>query len=438
MSQLQNCKFELIVKPGRERSLRRRHPWVFSGAVQTVRGDPGPGDTLRVLSAEGAFLAWAAYSPKSQIAARVWSWNPDEVINEAFFYRKISQAIAVRLNSKIIPRSGISSPPAGEAQRFIDESSSRTVPENSTAARLVYAESDGLPGLIVDRYAGVLVMQLLAAGAERWRETLVEACQALIGAEYIYERSDVDVRRLEGLPERSGPLRGGEPPERVLVSEPGPTDQAIRYAVDVRHGHKTAAYLDQRVNRAIVGRLARNREVLDCFTYTGGFSLHAAAGGAASILAVDASAAVLAQARQNADLNEFPPNKVNWQEGDVFQTLRAFRDARRSFDLIVLDPPKFAQTAAQAERAARGYKDINLLALKLLRPAGLLATFSCSGGISEELFQKIVAGAALDAGVEAQILERLHQAPDHPVALNFPEGAYLKGFVIRRGEGQER
>jgi 23S rRNA (cytosine1962-C5)-methyltransferase len=296
--------------------------------------------------------------------------------------------------------------------------------------RLVHAESDGLPGLVVDRYASALVVQYLAAGAERWRETIAAGCQSLSDAQYIYERSDVDVRRLEGLPERVGPLRGGEPPERIRITEPGVGGE-LRFDVDVRRGHKTAFYLDQRLNRKRVGELSAGRHVLDCFTYSGGFALHAAAGGAASVLAVDASAEALAHARHNEALNPRPLPNVDWLEADVFGALRSFRDARRAFDLVILDPPKFAPTAAQAERAARGYKDINLLALKLLRPGGLLVTFSCSGGIGEDLFQKIVAGAALDAGLEAQILERLHQAPDHPVSLSFPEGAYLKGMVLR-------
>jgi 23S rRNA (cytosine1962-C5)-methyltransferase len=377
-----------------------------------LQGEPQPGDTLEVRSAGGEFLAWAAYSPRSQIVARVWSWDADENIDEGFFHRRLAQAFAVRQAAGLSP----SIKGLGE--------------EATSALRLVHGESDGLPGLILDRYADTLVMQVLSAGAERWREPLAEICLALSGAQRVYERSDVDVRRLEGLPERVGPLRGDEPPGRILIAEPGCQGE-LRFAIDVRQGHKTAFYLDQRLNPRRVGQLAQGREVLDCFTYTGGFALHAAAGGATAVLAVDASREALANAAENAALNGLSAGKIEWLEGDVFAILRSFRDARRSFDLIVLDPPKFAQTASQAERAARGYKDINLLAFKLLRPGGLLATFSCSGGISDDLFQKIVAGAALDAGVRALILEHLHQAPDHPVALHFPEGAYLKGLVIR-------
>ncbi len=430
MSQLQKCKVVLRLKPKRERSLLRRHPWIFSGAIAEVRGQGEPGETVEVQSAGGEFLAWAAYSPNSQIVGRVWSWDADETIDEAFFQRRLEQAFAARQVLNNLPQ--VSSPGTGSPGIYFqpDEASSGSqLAGGWEALRLVHAESDGLPGLIVDRYADTLVMQFLSAGAERWRETLTDSSLALSGARRAYERSDVDVRRLEGLPERSGRLRGDEPPGRIPIREPG-WGYEIRYAIDVRQGHKTAHYLDQRLNRAVVGRLARGRQVLDCFCYTGGFAMHAAAGGAASVLAVDASAEALAQARENYATNGLPAGRAEWLEGDVFRVLRTFRDARRAFDLIVLDPPKFAQTASQVERAARGYKDINLLAFKLLRPGGVLVTFSCSGGISEDLFQKIVAGAALDAGVQAMILERLYQAPDHPVALNFPEGAYLKGLVI--------
>ena len=297
------------------------------------------------------------------------------------------------------------------------------------ALRLVHGESDGLPGLILDRYGGTLVMQCLSSGIEYWQEPLADLLLELTGAKRIYERSDVEVRKLEGLPERKGAMRGGLPPERILIHE-----NDLQFEVDVYGGHKTGFYLDQRLNRAAVGSLAHGCRVLDCFAYTGGFALSALAGGAASVLAVDASTEALELARRNLALNGLPEDKIDWQVGDVFQVLRGLRDRGQSFDLIVLDPPKFAATASQAGRAARGYKDINLLAFKLLRPGGLLATFSCSGGVSAELFQKIVAGAALDAGVEARILQRLHQSPDHPVALNFPEGAYLKGFIIRVAE----
>jgi len=388
------------LKPGREKSLLRRHPWVFSGAVASVQGNPRDGETVGVHSASGQLLATGAYSSQSQIRVRIWSWDPQETIDSEFFRHRLVDALAAR-------------------RPFFDL-------DRTEALRLVHGESDGLPGLILDRYGGTLVMQCLSSGIEYWRETLADIFMELTGAERIYERSDVEVRKLEGLPERTGAMRGGLPPERILIRE-----NDLQYEVDVYGGHKTGFYLDQRLNRAAVGSLAYGCQVLDCFAYTGGFALSALAGGAASVLAVDASTEALELARSNLALNGLPEDKVELQVGDVFQVLRGLRDRGRSFDLIVLDPPKFAATASQAGRAARGYKDINLLAFKLLRPGGLLATFSCSGGVSAELFQKIVAGAALDSGVEARILQRLHQSPDHPVALNFPEGAYLKGFIIR-------
>jgi 23S rRNA (cytosine1962-C5)-methyltransferase len=395
----------LIIKPGREKSLLRRHPWIFSGALSEVRGNPSLGETVDVLSAKGDFIARAAFSPQSQIRGRVWSWNPEEEVTPKFFHTKLAEAIDARR---------IYYPWAFEN------------PEIS-GLRLVHAESDSLPGFILDRYGPVLVAQFLSAGAEAWRDTLIHSAMELSRAGIAYERSDVDVRELEGLPQRSGPLVGSLPGELKIV------ENGLSFSVDPIHGHKTGFYLDQRFNRLRLRQLARGKDVLDCFSYTGGFSLSALVGGASSVLSVEASAEAILQARHNLALNDLPQARIDWLEGDVFQVLRSLRDSRRSFDLVVLDPPKFAQTSAQAERAARGYKDINLLAFKLLRPSGLLMTFSCSGGVSADLFQKIVAGAALDAGVEALILERLSQAPDHPVALNFPEGAYLKGLVIRRG-----
>jgi 23S rRNA (cytosine1962-C5)-methyltransferase len=387
----------LILKPGRERSLLRRHPWIFSGAVGRLDDEPASGATIDLLSATGDFLARAAYSPTSQIRARVWTFS-DEPVNADFFRRKIRAAIEMRRKSKV---EGL-----------------------SNAYRLVYAESDGMPGLIVDRYGDVLVLQSLTTGSEFWKETIADILLEETGLQTIYERSDADVRELEGLPPVVGPLRGARPPSPVTI-----TEHAIRYTVNFAEGHKTGFYLDQRANRLKVRELAQDRDVLDCFCYTGGFTVNALAGGAKSVLSVDSSAEALAMCKENIVINNLPVDRHSSLEGDVFQLLRKFRDENRAFDMIILDPPKFAPTAAQAEKAARGYKDINLLAFKLLRPGGILVTFSCSGGVDSALFQKIVAGAALDAGVEAQIVEHLSQAGDHPVALNFPEGAYLKGLV---------
>lgn len=379
--------------------MQRRHPWVFSGAVARVDGQPGLGQTVAVRSAEGEFLAWAAYNAQAQISARVWSWREDERIDAAFFRRKLVNALAARDMLGML--------------------------KDSSGMRVVHGESDGLPGFIVDLYGEVLVMQIGSAGAEHWRDTLTDLLQELCTPLCIYERSDSDARGLEGLPERNGVLRGALP-EAVEVVEHG-----LRFKVDVAAGQKTGFYLDQRDNRRLTEHLARGRSVLNCFCYTGGFSLYALRGGAKSVLSIDASAEALAIAETNLASNGLDAGAAEWQCDDVFQALRKLRDQGRKFDLIILDPPKFAPTAAYAEKAARGYKDINLLGFKLLNPGGLLATYSCSGGISEELFQKIIAGAALDAGVDAQIVHHLHESADHPVLLSFPEGAYLKGLVLR-------
>jgi len=387
----------LILKPGREKSLKRRHPWVFSGAVAKVQGNPDAGDTVEIRSATGELLAIAAYSPKSQIVARVWDWQ-ETAIGQDFFSKRIARAVEQR-------------------RALLDGS-------DTDAIRLVHGESDGLPGVVADRYGDTLVLQLTSAGAERWREVIADTLLEVSGASRIWERSDAEVRALEGLAPVTAALRGAREPTRIAISEHG-----LQFEIDLEHGHKTGFYLDQRDNRRRVRALARGRDVLDGFCYSGGFALNACAGGAKSVTAVDSSAEALALARSNAERNKLAP--AEWLEGDVFQLLRRFRDQGRNFDLVVLDPPKFAPTAAHAAKAARAYKDINLLAFKLLRPDGLLVTFSCSGGVSADLFQKIIAGAALDAGAEAQIIERLGPGADHPVALNFPEGDYLKGLVCR-------
>ena len=391
---------QLRLKPGRERSLLRRHPWVFSGAVDEVSG-PQSGGTVEVRAADGRFLAWAAYSPASQIRARVWTFDEAEVPGPGLFEKRIELALTRRRSE--IPR------------------------ETTNALRLVHGESDGLPGLIADRYADTVVVQLLSAGCEKWRDTLIGILRERSGCARIYERSDTDVRELEGLPESSGLILGTAADAPLEIVEHG-----IKYEVDVASGQKTGFYLDQRDNRRRVGQLAAGREVLDCFCYTGGFALSALAGGARSVLLLDASAQALVQARRNFLLNGFEAGRAEWLDADVFEALRRLRREGRQFDLIVLDPPKFAPTPKDAERAARGYKDINMNALKLLRPGGLLATFSCSGGVPPELFQKIVAGAAADAGVPLLLRERYRAAPDHPVRVEFPEGEYLKGLLLER------
>ena len=386
------------LKPGRDKSLRRRHPWVFSGAVANVIGSPEAGANVQIHSAEDEILAWGAYSPKSQITVRIWSFEPD-LPPDAAWFKNILEG-AVKRRSSLL----------GEGQ----------------ACRLVNGESDGLPGVVIDRYADFLVCQFSTAGAEFWREAIINALRELMPCKGIYERSDLDVRQKEGLSTRTGVLGGEEPPELIQIHEYG-----LQFGVDVRIGHKTGFYLDQRDNRGRVGQYSHSAEVLNCFSYTGGFGLSALHGGAVRVVNIDSSAAALELARRNRALNGLPKNRTEHIEGNVFQVLRRLLHEGRQFDLIVLDPPKFLDTREQFKRATRGYKDINLQAFRLLRPGGQLFTFSCSGLLEPALFQKIVADAALDARRDAQILAHLEPASDHPVLLSFPEGQYLKGLHCR-------
>lgn len=385
------------LRDGKERSLQRRHPWIFEGSIASGRADAG--ETVRVESHAGEFLAWGAYSPASSIRVRAWSFDAAERIDAAFFARRIARAVAVR------------------ARLAID----------SDALRLVHGEADGLPGLIVDRYGDTLSAQFLGAGVERWKAAIADALLAATGCTRLYERSDASVRELEGLPAATGWLRGDGATE-ITIREHG-----WRLTVDVAEGHKTGYYLDQRDNRRRFMELVRQfgcRRVLNGYSYTGGFSVAALAGGAEQVTSVDSSAPALARAQAHGVLNGFDSARHTALDADVNATLRRCLEQGDSFDAIVLDPPKFAPTAAHAERAARAYKDINRLALKLLAPGGLLLTFSCSGGVSADLFHKIVAGAGLDAGVDGYLLQRLEAAPDHPTTVNFPEGEYLKGLAI--------
>lgn len=397
----------LILKPDRDKSLLRRHPWIFTGAVATVAGDPASGVTVAIHSASGKFLARAAFSPQSQIVARVWTWDESEVVDASFLRGRVTRAIARRKDLLM------------SSANFV-----RTDPQGLTAMRWVNAESDGLPGLVVDRYDSFAVCQFLSAGAERWKAVVAETVAAQPGIGGVFERSDVEVREKEGLPPCVGPLAGESPPELIEIQEGD-----CRFWVNIRYGHKTGFYLDQRDNRAMLARYASGREVLNCFSYTGGFGVWAMKGGALRATNIDTSVPALELARRNVELNDLDTTRVENMAGDVFSVLRQYRDSRRQFDAIVLDPPKFAESRSQVESATRGYKDINLLALKLLRPGGILFTFSCSGLMTPDLFQKVVAGAALDSGREIQIIGRLTQAADHPVALNFPEGEYLKGLI---------
>ena len=392
---------ELILHPGKERSLFRRHPWIFDSSVARLAGHARPGDTVTVMDARGNPLAKAAYSPHSKIRARIWSFDPATVIDHAFFKRRVAESVARRA----------------------------ALPElaGQQGLRLIHAESDGLPGVIADRYGDTVVVQLTSAGAEKWRGALVDGLKQATGCARIHERSDSEVRGLEGLEPATGWLFGAAPADEIVIEEHG-----VKMAVDIVAGHKTGFYLDQRENCRLLAELSRDKRVLDCFCYTGGFSLQALAGGATSVLSIDSSQPALERAAANLALNpQLDATKAAWRCANVFDELRQLKAANETFDLIVLDPPKFAPSASHAERASRAYKDINLLGFKLLAPGGFMMTYSCSGGIGVELFQKIVAGAASDAGRTARIVKRLQGAADHPVDLAFPEGEYLKGLLLK-------
>lgn len=410
---------EVILNKNRAKPVLRRHPWIFSGAIARIEGDPADGDVVDVRDAGNNWLARGYINRHSQITVRLLTWREDKAVDAAFWRGRLKRAIA------------------GRRALIVDES--------ITACRLVHAESDYLPGLIVDRYGDWLVVQFLTLGVDRRREEIVEALADLLGPRGIYERSDVDVREKEGLEQRTGPLWGEDPPELIEILE---NDR--RFLVDVREGHKTGFYLDQRENRARLPAFCDGAEVLDAFAYTGGFAVLAAAGGAKSITLIDSSASALDLARRNLALNltrsgqirdpataeeghrsRLSSPHVEYVEGDVFSALRGYRAEGRRFDVIVLDPPKFAHRQQDVERASRAHKDINLLAFQLLRPGGVLFTFACSGRVSAQLFQKIIFGAVADTERKAHIIGRLGQGSDHPVALTFPEGAYLKGLICR-------
>jgi 23S rRNA (cytosine1962-C5)-methyltransferase len=396
------------LREGKERSLLRRHPWVFQGSI--AKGQADPGETVRVESHAGEFLAWASFSPSSMIRARAWTFDEGERVDHAFFKRRIQAALDLRAR----------------------------LPIRSNGVRLIHGEADGLPGLIVDRYADVLSAQFLSAGTERWKQAIVDILVERTGVAAVYERSDSGVRTLEGLQPVTGWLRSQVPGAATAGGAAPPTEVTIdehdwKLTLDVAEGHKTGFYLDQRDNRLRFAQWVRqfgSQRVLNGYCYTGGFSVAALAGGAAEVVSVDSSAPALARASAHVALNGFEAARHRALDADVNQTLREAIKQGERYDAIVLDPPKFAPTAAHAERAARAYKDINRLAFKLLSPGGLLLTFSCSGGVGPELFHKIVAGAGMDAGVDGYILDRMAAAPDHPQTICFPEGEYLKGLAI--------
>ena len=389
------------MKRGREKPVLKRHPWLFSGAIQRVEGEPGAGDLVQVVAGNGRFLAVVLYNPHSQIQGRILTWQ-EEAIDEAFWRSKIERALRHRALLNLEPA--------------------------TTAYRLINAEADGLPGLVVDKYGDFLVMQCLAFGVDGRKQMLSDLLAELVQPKGIIERSDVDVRKKEGLPQVTGLLWGEEPAAEIAIRENG-----HQFGVDLLTGHKTGFYLDQRDNRTAVCQPhhVANKHILNAFAYTGGFAVYAAAQGAATIINVDSSIPALEQAERNMVLNGFERSQDEYIAGDVFEVLRYYREEGQQFDMIILDPPKFVHGRRDLERASRGYKDLNLQALHLLRPGGVLATFSCSGLVSADLFQKVAFGAAVDAGRDVQIMQYLSQPADHPVLLSFPESAYLKGLLCR-------
>ena len=401
----------ITLKAGKERSALRFHPWVFDSAIAKGGGDPG--ETVRVESQTGQFLGWASFSPTSKIRARIWSFQSDERIDSAFFERQVAAAVDMRARLQV-PSNGV---------------------------RLIHGEADGLPGLIVDRYDDTLVAQFLSAGTERFKADIVKALVLHTDAKRVFERSDSGVRGLEGLPAVTGWLyraEGANDDTAIVIQE---HDWSLQ--LDIAEGHKTGFYLDQRDSRLKFAEYARRlnlRQVLNCYGYTGGFSVAAlsgmrqsgALGAGAEVITVDSSGPAIAKAQANVQRNGFTTDNASFMDADVNATLRSLHKEGRQFDGIVLDPPKFAPSAAHADRAARAYKDINRWAFKLLAPGGVLFTYSCSGGIPPELFHKIVASAGTDSGVDAYILERVQAAPDHPMTVNFPEGEYLKGLILMK------
>ncbi len=392
---------EVIIKKEREKSLNNHHPWIFSGSIAEIKGDPQAGQTVLVRSGEGSVFGQGAFSPSSQIRVRMWTFGVEEDVDAKFITRRVNTAIRLRRN-------------------IIDV-------KKTNAFRLINGESDGLPGLIVDHYASWLVIQTLSAGADYLLPLILSELRAQFPGYAIYERSESAVRSKEGLPLRKGSLNGKEPPELIEIKE-----NNLRFLIDIKEGHKTGFYLDQRDNRQLLSGFARDKEILNAFSYTAGFAVYALNSGARRVINIDASENALQIGRKNLELNALSGDKVQQIQGDVFEQLRSFQAEKRRFDVIILDPPKFVQAVRDIRKGSRGYKDINRLSFELLKPGGYLFTFSCSGHMKADLFQKIVADAALDARAKAVILYSLSQGADHPVALNFPEGKYLKGFVIQK------
>ncbi len=382
-----------ILQKGKERPVLNRHPWIFSGAIDQIEEGFEAGDLVRVFSAHDYFLGIGYLNPESQIVVRMLAFE-DVTIDEAFFDARIAQAIEVR-------------------KRFL--------PPQTNAYRLIHSEGDFLSGLTVDVYGDFLVAEFNTAGIDTWKPVIVKILRSHFPGHSIFERSDSDLRRWEGLKRSVGVLAGAEPPEAIEIEENG-----LRFGVDVKGGQKTGFFLDQRESRAVVRDIAAGKRVLNCFAYTGGFSVYAARGGASQVVSVESSEPAVAMGRKNFERNGLTPEQSVWAQTDVFDYLRT---TKKEFDLIILDPPAFCKSKNQVQDAARGYKDINLQALRMLPPGGLLFTFSCSSYITPDLFQKILFGAAADAKRNVRILKKTSHAFDHPINIYHPEGDYLKGLL---------
>jgi 23S rRNA (cytosine1962-C5)-methyltransferase len=394
----------VYLKAGKEKSLQRRHPWIYSTAIGKTAGTPHSGDTVEIRSADGKFLAWGAFSPESQIRIRTWSFEESDLIDNAWIARKIHAAAAKR----------------------------QVLDAVTNAQRLVFGEADQLPGLIVDRYGDWAVVQILSAAVEYWRAAVLEAVASIVGIQHVYERSDAATRQREGLPAVAGPITNKHKPgdeHQVAIVEYG-----VHYRVDVAKGHKTGFYIDQRDNRAIVGNLAASKRVLNCFCYTGGFSLAALVAGAKEVVSIDSSGDALQRAKLNQSVNAaiLPNALADWRDENVFDALKQLQEQGEKFDIVILDPPKFAPSVAHLDKASRAYKEISMKGLRLLNPGGYLLTFSCSGAMSVDLFQKVIAGAVIDSKIDMQMLRRLEAGIDHPMLMTHPEGEYLKGLLLQR------
>ncbi len=389
----------ILLSKGKEKAVLQRHPWIFSGALQSIKGKPKNGELVQVCDFNGLFLAYGYYNDESRVAVRLLSWDQSVLPDEAWYRQRIQKAIASRKH---------------------------LLTENNDTCRLLFSESDYLPGLIVDKYGDYLAVQILTSGIEEMKPVILDELQKLTGVKGIFDKSDVKARAHDGLPETDGLLWGNLPPEFVEVKENG-----IRYHINIVSGQKSGFYCDQRYNRALLAQYVYGKSVLDCFSYSGGFSLNAMANGAEEVTAVDSSALAIETFYQNITLNGFNDRKHHAIQSDVNKQLRVFKANNEKFDVVVLDPPKYAPSRSALNKAARAYKDLNRLGMQVLKEGGLLATFSCSGAMDMETFKNIIAWAALDAGKEVQVIHQFHQPEDHPVRVSFPEGEYLKGLLCR-------